>query len=93
LKAVTKRRTRLGRLLEGSAKEILVHVKGEVKLPTRRIVLPGEVDVRRIRAKDRMSQAEFARAFFINPRTLQEAGAEKTGHYDTRVLGGYREKS
>jgi putative transcriptional regulator len=72
LKAVTKRRTKLGRALEGSAKEILAHVKGEVKLPTRRIALPGEVDVQRIRTKARMSQAEFARAFCINPRTLQE---------------------
>jgi putative transcriptional regulator len=72
LKAVTKRRTKLGRALEGSAKETLAHVKGDVKLPIRRIVLPGEVDVRRIRTKARMSQAEFARAFCINPRTLQE---------------------
>jgi putative transcriptional regulator len=28
--------------------------------------------VKRIRTKARMSQAEFARAFCINPRTLQE---------------------
>jgi putative transcriptional regulator len=68
----TKRRTRLGIALEQSAKDILAHVKGEAKLPTRRIVLPDEVDVRRIRTKAKMSQAEFARAFCINPRTLQE---------------------
>jgi len=66
------KRTRFGLALERNAKEILAHVKGEVKLPTRRIVLPGEVDVRRIRTKARMSQAEFASAFCINPRTLQE---------------------
>ena len=72
LSAGTRRRTKLGMALEESAKEILAHVKGEVKLPTRRIVLPDEVDVRRIRTKARMSQAEFARAFCINPRTLQE---------------------
>ena len=36
------------------------------------IVLPDEVDVKRIRTNARMSQAEFARAFCINPRTLQE---------------------
>jgi putative transcriptional regulator len=58
--------------LEQSAKEILAHVKGEVILPTRRIVLPDEVDVKRIRTKAGMSQAEFARAFCLNPRTLQE---------------------
>jgi putative transcriptional regulator len=47
-------------------------VKGETRLPARRIVLPDQVDVRRIRSQARMSQAEFARAFCINPRTLQE---------------------
>jgi putative transcriptional regulator len=67
-----KRRTRHGLALEQGAKEILAHVKGETRLPTRRIVLPEEVDVKRIRRKARMSQAEFARAFCINPRTLQE---------------------
>jgi putative transcriptional regulator len=68
----TKRRTQLGMALEQSASEILAHVKGESRLPTRRIVLPDAVDVRRIRTKAKMSQAEFARAFCINPRTLQE---------------------
>ena len=67
-----KRRTKLGMALEQSAKEILAHVKGDARLPTRRIVLPDEVDVKRIRTKAGMSQAEFARAFCINPRTLQE---------------------
>lgn len=66
------RRTKLGMELEQSAKEMLAHVKGDVRLPTRRIVLPDEVDVKRIRTKAGMSQAEFARMFCINPRTLQE---------------------
>ena len=72
LNNVTKRRTRFGIALERSAKEILAHAKGDARLPTRRIVLPNEVDVRRIRTKAKMSQAEFARAFCNNPRTLQE---------------------
>jgi putative transcriptional regulator len=67
-----KKRTKFGLTLEQGAKEILAHVRGEARLPTRRIVLPGMVDVKRIRTKARMSQAEFARAFCINPRTLQE---------------------
>jgi putative transcriptional regulator len=67
-----KRRTKFGLALEESAKEILAHVRGETKLPTRRVVLPDEVDVKRIRSQAGMSQAEFARAFCINPRTLQE---------------------
>ena len=45
----TKRRTKLGLALEQSAKEILAHIKGDTRLPTRRIVLPDEVDVKRIR--------------------------------------------
>jgi len=72
VKTPSKRRTKLGLTLEQSAKEILAHVKGEAQLPTRRIVLPDEVNVKRIRSKVGMSQAEFARAFCINPRTLQE---------------------
>jgi DNA-binding transcriptional regulator YiaG len=62
----TKGRTKLGMALEQSAKEILAHVKGDLRLPTRRIVLPDEVDVKRIRTKARMSQAEFARASVLN---------------------------
>ena len=47
-------------------------MKGEKILPTRRVVLRDEVDVKRIREGAWMSQSEFARAFCINPRTLQE---------------------
>ena len=71
-KAPAGKRTKLGMELEESAKEILAHVRGEVKLSTRRIVLPDDVDVRRVRRQTGMSQGEFARAFCINPRTLQE---------------------
>ena len=67
-----EKRTKFGLELEASLKEILAHVKGEKTFPTRRVVLPDEVDVRRIREDARMSQSEFARAFCINPRTLQE---------------------
>jgi putative transcriptional regulator len=65
-------RTKLGLALEESAREILAHVKKEKRLPMRRVVLPDKVDVKLIRSGARMSQAEFARAFCINPRTLQE---------------------
>ncbi len=72
LKTQSTRRTNFGLTLEQGAKEILAHVKGEARLPTRRLVLPDEVDVKRIRTKAGMSQREFASAFCINPRTLQE---------------------
>lgn len=71
-KAGLGKRTRLGLALEESGKEILAHVKGQRRLPTRRVVLPGEVDVTLIRKRAGMSQVEFAHAFCINPRTLQE---------------------
>jgi putative transcriptional regulator len=71
-KAGAKERTAFGLVLEESAKQILAHVKGEKTLRTRRVVLPDQVDVRRIRKAARMSQAEFACAFRINLRTLQE---------------------
>ncbi len=66
------RRTKFGIELEQSARQILAHIKGELTLPVRRIVLPDDVDVRSIRTQTGMSQSEFARAFCINPRTLQE---------------------
>lgn len=64
-------RTKLGLELEHSATEILAHLKGELKLPARRIVLPADVDIQAVRTQTGMSQGEFARAFCINPRTLQ----------------------
>lgn len=93
-KARSKGRTELGLALERGAREILAHVKGGAILRTRRIVLPDEVDVKRIRTRARISQAEFARAFCINPRTLQEWGAraQKTRRHHARLSGGNREE-
>jgi putative transcriptional regulator len=71
-KRLVGKRTKLGLELEASAREILAHLRGEKTLPVRRVVLPDEVDVTLVRKRARMSQAEFARAFCINPRTLQE---------------------
>ena len=71
-KTPARRRTKMGLELEQAARQILAHIRGEISLPTRRFVLPDEVDVKRIRTRAGMSQAEFARAFCINPRTLQE---------------------
>jgi putative transcriptional regulator len=45
---------------------------GGKTLPTRRVVLPGEVNVMSIRREAWMSQSESARAYCINPRTLRE---------------------
>jgi DNA-binding transcriptional regulator YiaG len=86
-----KRRTKLGRALEQSAKEILAHVEGHMKLPTRRIILPDEVDVRRIRTKAGMSQAEFARVLHQPENAAgMGAGAQKTRRNDARPPRGHR---
>lgn len=66
------KRTAFGLELERAAQEILDHVQGKITLPVRRFVLPDDVDVKRIRAERGMSQSEFASAFAINPRTLQD---------------------
>ena len=72
MKTGIKKRTKFGLALEESANEILAHVEGKKTLLVRRVVLPDEVDVIRVRRETGMSEAEFASAFCINPRTLQE---------------------
>lgn len=62
--------TRLGREIIKGANQMLAHVRGEIELPS--YTLPGPVDVKAIRGKTGMSQAEFASAFALNRRTLQE---------------------
>jgi hypothetical protein len=77
----SKKRTKFGLELEQGGKEILAHGKGEVALPVRRIVLPDDIDVKRIRTSAGMSQAEFARAFCINPgrcRSGSKGGEDRT---------------
>jgi hypothetical protein len=44
--SASKKRTRFGISLEQSAREILAHVNGEIRLPIRRFVLPDEVEAR-----------------------------------------------
>lgn len=71
-KAAAAKRTQFGLELEESARQILAHVRGELTLPVRKVVLPDAVDVRQIRLDAGMSQAQFAQTFCINPRTLQD---------------------
>lgn len=54
------RRTKLGMELERSAEEILAHLKGDARLPTRRIMVPDKVDVKR---RSRLSLAESTRRY------------------------------
>ena len=69
-KSEFKGTTRLGRRLIAGAKEALEHVSGEIQLEC--YTLPGPLNVKAIRQKSGMSQAKFAAAFALNPRTLQQ---------------------
>ncbi len=62
--------TRLGRVLIAGADEMLAHIRGEIKLES--YTVPGPVDVKAIRRRTGMSQAKFAAAYALNPRTLQQ---------------------
>lgn len=71
-KSPNKGRIKLGLEFEANARDILAYVKGEKTFPIRRTVLPDEVDVKRIRTASGMTQIDFARAFHIELRTLQD---------------------
>jgi putative transcriptional regulator len=62
--------TRLGRTLVAGMTQVLAHVRGETQLES--YYLPGPVDVKAIRRKAGMSQSQFASAFALSKRTLQE---------------------
>jgi putative transcriptional regulator len=55
-------------LIEGM-KLVLAHQRGEIELEQ---VWPKPIDVKAIRKRVKMSQAEFARAYRISKRALQE---------------------
>jgi putative transcriptional regulator len=64
--------SRLGREIIEGLRLVRRHVKGEIELPVRYVEVPDFVDVRAIREKAGLTQAEFARRYGISPRSLQE---------------------
>jgi putative transcriptional regulator len=64
----TKKQTVAADLIEGM-KLVLAHHRGKVELEQ---VWPKPIDVKAIRKLVRMSQSEFARAYGISKRALQE---------------------
>ena len=62
--------TRLGREIIEGLKEAIAHVRGEITLPVYHY--PPRVDVKAIRAKSGLSQAEFADRYGFSVRTLQD---------------------
>ena len=64
--------TRLGREIIAGLQEGTRFMRGEIALPVRMVHVPDPVDVKSIREHLSLSQAEFARAYGFNPRTIQE---------------------
>jgi putative transcriptional regulator len=62
--------TKLGRILIKGMKQILAHTRGEIELES--YTLPDPIDVKAIRRRSGLSQAKFAAAYALNPRTLQD---------------------
>ena len=64
--------SRMGKRLVAAMKEVVAHVEGKVALPMRYIEIPEDVDVKAIRSKLGLSQAEFSRRYAVSQRSLQE---------------------
>ncbi|MCX6589967.1 MAG: helix-turn-helix domain-containing protein [Acidobacteria bacterium] len=71
-KASTPRSTAIGRDLIEAASEALTYYRGDVALETRVVPASPGVDVKAIRRRLKLSQAQFAGLFRFNPRTVQE---------------------
>jgi len=63
---------RVSRGVVAGLKEAIAHARGDVSLPVRYYDVPGPADVKAIRAKSGLSQAEFARRYGFSVRTLQD---------------------
>jgi putative transcriptional regulator len=53
-------------------REAAAFLRGEISLPVRIVTIPEPVDVKSIRSKLGLTQAEFAKQFGFSPRTIQE---------------------
>ena len=66
------RHSRMGKRLITAMREVVAHVEGKVALPMRYANVPEEVNVKAIRSRLGLSQAEFARRYAVSQRSLQE---------------------
>jgi putative transcriptional regulator len=67
-----KKTTPLGESIVRGLEEGLAHVRSEIRLRTRTIHVPEDVDVRAVREKFGLSQSQFADRYGFNPRTIQD---------------------
>jgi putative transcriptional regulator len=63
---------RVSRGVIAGLKEAVAHARGDISLPVRYYEVPGSVDVKSIRAKSGLSQAQFAKLYGFSARTLQD---------------------
>jgi putative transcriptional regulator len=61
-----------GKRLITSAREMVAHAKGDLKLDVQTVHVPPQVDVAGIRKRLKLSQTGFARRFGFNPRSVQD---------------------
>ncbi len=71
-KASKKRAFNLGDSILRGLEEVAAHKRGDMKLRTRVVQVPDEVDVRAIREQADLTQAQFAERYGFSQRTLQE---------------------
>jgi putative transcriptional regulator len=64
--------SRVGKRLITAMREVVDHVEGKVALPLRYVEVPEDVDVKAIRSRLGLSQAEFSRRYGVSQRSLQE---------------------
>jgi putative transcriptional regulator len=64
--------SKVGRDIIDGLKLVERHVRGKAVLPVRYVDVPDFVDVRAIRERSGLTQAEFARQYGISRRSLQE---------------------
>ena len=69
---IKNKHSKMGKRLIAAVKEVVDHVEGRAALPMRYVEVPEDVDVRAVRSKLGLSQAEFSRRYALRPRSLQE---------------------
>jgi putative transcriptional regulator len=67
-----RKTTALGESIVRGLEEGVAHLRGEIQLRTRVIHVPEAIDVRAVREKSGLSQAQFAEHYGFSPRTIQE---------------------
>ena len=69
---IKNKHSKMGKRLIAAVKEVVDHVEGRAALPMRYVEVPEDVDVRAIRSRLGLSQAEFSRLYVVSPRSLQK---------------------